>query len=196
MNASAVLALLNLLASPPDTARIVPRDSVAGPVMTTLIAAVHSSQDTVRRRRKAIEVSEWYEQRLRIHRYGAYAIAPLFVLQSIAGEQLYDDPKNGPAWAKNSMRYGATALAGLFTSNSITGLWNLWDSRHAPGGTRRTIHALLMLSSDAGFTYAGSKLADEAENSADKRGEHRKWAYGSMAATVAGVTVIRFWPED
>ena len=38
-----------------------------------------------------------------------------------------------------------------------------------------------MLASDAGFTYAGAKLSNEAENSADKRRQHRNLAYGSMA---------------
>ena len=195
MPAPALLALLLLLKSPVDTGPLVP-DSVAGPVRSTLVAGVRGVEDTVPRRRRSIEVSDWYERRLRIHRYGAYAVVPLFALETVAGNQLYDDPRNGPAWAKNGMRYGATALAGVFTSNTVTGLWNLWDSRGVTQGrTRRTVHALLMLASDAGFTYAGAKLADEAENSVDKRREHRAWAYGSMATSLAAIGVIKYWPE-
>ena len=44
--------------------------------------------------------------------------------------------------------------------------------------------------------YAGAKLPDEAENSVDKRREHRTWAYGSMATTLAAITVIKLWPEE
>jgi len=70
-------------------------------------------------------------------------------------------------------------------------------SRAVPRGrTRRTLHAVLRLASDAGFTYAGAKLPDEAENSVDKRREHRTWAYGSMATTLAAITVIKLWPEE
>lgn len=205
MPAPAVLVLMLALAAPPDTTPAVSLDTAVGPVMASLASGVTASlavgvpapDDTVRRRRKSVDVSEWYERRLRIHRYGSYAVYPLFALQAVAGNQIYRDQRTGPAWAKNSMRYGATALAGVFTSNTVTGLWNLWDSRSVPQGrTRRVLHALLMLGSDAGFTYAGSRLAEEAETSSIKREAHRNWAYGSMAATLAGIGVIRYWPED
>ncbi len=197
MTAPALLALLLLMKSPGDTTQALPNDSIVGPVHSALLAGVRAADDTLPRRRRAIEVSDWYERRLRIHRYGAYAVVPLFALQAISGNQLYSDPRNGPVWAKNGMRYGATALAGVFTSNTVTGLWNLWDSRSVPQGrTRRTVHALLMLTSDAGFTYAGSRLANEAENSVDKRREHRMWAYGSMATSLAGIGVMTLWRED
>ncbi|CAN5259128.1 hypothetical protein BH09GEM1_BH09GEM1_28590 [soil metagenome] len=197
MTAPALLALLLLMKAPGDTGQAVASDSIAGPVHSALVAGVRAAADTIPRRRRSIEVGDWYERRLRIHRYGAYAVVPLFALQAIAGNQLYDDPRNGPEWAKNGMRYGATALAGVFTSNTMTGLWNLWDSRNVEQGrARRTVHALLMLTSDAGFTYAGSRLAEEAENSVDKRRQHRVWAYGSMATSLAGIGVMTLWRED
>ena len=196
MPAPVVLALLVLMKLPADTGELAPSDSVAGPVRSVLVAAVRAADDTIPRRRRSIEVSDWYERRFRLHRYGAYAVYPLFALQAVAGTQLYDDPRNGPAWAKDGMRYGATALAAVFASNSVTGLWNLWDSRSVPQGrTRRTVHALLMLTSDFGFSYAGSKLADEAENSVDRRRDHRTWAYGSMATSLAAIGIMKLWPE-
>ncbi|MDB4889795.1 MAG: putative rane protein [Gemmatimonadetes bacterium] len=196
MPAPAVLALLIALAVPIDTVPTA-RDSVVGPVQTSLASAVRSVQDTVPRRRRAIEVSEWYERRLRIHRYGAYAIFPLFAAQAVAGNEIYKDPHNAPDWAKTTHRAGATALATVFTLNTVTGLWNLWDSRAATQGrTRRTAHALLMLASDAGFTYAGVRLSDQAENSVEKRREHRAWAYGSMATALTGVAVATLGRED
>lgn len=198
MPAPALLALLLLLQFPADTVPVVRTDTmVAGPLRSTVVTGVRASDDTVPRRRRSVEVSDWYERRLRLHRYGAYAVYPLFALQAVAGQQLYDDPRNGPAWAKDGMRYGATALAVVFASNTATGLWNLWDSRSVPQGrTRRTVHALLMLASDAGFSYAGSKLAEEAENSADRRRDHRNWAYGSMATSLAAIGIMKYWPED
>jgi hypothetical protein len=196
MPASSVLAMLLVLAAPVDTGAV-RRDSIVGPVQSALATGIRLTDTLPPRRRRSIEVSDWYERRLRIHRYGSYAVYPLFALTTLSGNALYDDPRNGPIWAKNGMRYGATALAGVFTSNSVTGLWNLWDSRAVPKGrTRRTLHAVLMLASDAGFTYAGARLAEQAENSADKRREHRAWAYGSMATTLAAITVIKLWPEE
>lgn len=197
MTASAVLALLVAIAAGSDTTRPPAPDSVGGPVQSSLASAMLAPGDTVPRRRRAIEVSDWYERRLRIHRYGAYATYPLFALTAVAGSRLYDDPRNGAPWAKNSMRYGATALATVFTSNTVTGLWNLWDSRSvAKGRTPRYLHTLLMLASDAGFSYAGSRLAEQAENSVDKRREHRTWAYGSMASALTGIAIIKYWPQE
>jgi hypothetical protein len=196
MSAPAVFALVIALAVPTDTVPV-PRDSVIGPVQTSLVTAVRAVQDTVPRRRRAIEVSDWYERRLRIHRFGAYAIFPLFAAQAFAGNEIFKDPHNAPDWAKTTHRVGATGLATVFTLNTVTGLWNLWDSRAATQGrTRRTAHALLMLASDAGFTYAGVKLSDEAENSVEKRREHRAWAYGSMATALTGVAVATLGREE
>lgn len=197
MISSAALVLALSFAAPVDTGRVATTDSTAGPVASSLVSAFRVEEDTVPRRRRSVEVSDWYERRLRIHRYGSYTIYPLFALQAIAGNQIFQDPKAAPDWAKNTHRFGATALAGVFTLNTVTGLWNLWDSRNVEQGrSRRTVHALLMLASDAGFTYAGAKLSDEAEGSIVKRREHRTWAYGSMATALTGIGVMTLWKED
>lgn len=195
MPAPAVLALLATLALPPDSTVTSRADSGVGPVLGSLMSGVQLPTDTVRRRRKSIEVSEWYERRLRIHRYGSYAVYPLFAFQALAGTRLYRDSRDAPGWAKTGHRVAATGLAVVFTANTVTGLWNLWDSRNAPGAPRRYTHALFMLASDAGFTYAGVKLSDQAEISADKRSEHRTWAIGSMATALTGMAVMKYWPE-
>ena len=103
-------------------------------------------------------------------------------------------PVSTPARRTVVAAVGATGLAAVFGINTVTGLWNLWDSRAQPEGrTKRTIHALLMLASDAGFTYAGARLANEAENSSEKRRLHRDWAYGSMATALVGTGMMVFW---
>lgn len=197
MTASAVLALLAVLTTTPDTALAPRSDSIAGPVRGVLVAAVRAAEDTVRPRRRSVEVSEWYNRRLTIHRYGSYAMYPLFALQAIAGNQVYQDQRGAPDWAKTGHRIGAAGLATVFTLNTVTGLWNLWESREVEQDrTRRTVHALLMLASDAGFTYAGVRLSEQAETSADKRELHRTFAYGSMATALAGVSVMVLWKEE
>jgi hypothetical protein len=151
---------------------------------------------TPRRRRKSVEVSEWYERRLRIHRYGAYATIPLFVFQAAAGNELYQKGSGADSWARNGHRVGAASLATVFGVNTVTGLWNLWDSRTVPQGrTRRTIHTLLMLASDAGFAYAGIKLSEDAEESADARRKHRNTAYASMGVAVTGAGMMLLWRD-
>jgi hypothetical protein len=197
MPAPAVFAFVLALASAPDTVRVPAADSTPGPVMGALATAVRLESDTVQRRRRSVEVSEWYERRLRIHRYGSYAIYPLFALQAVAGNQVFQNQQDAPDWAKTTHRAGAAGLATVFTLNTVTGLWNLWETRSQPiGRTRRTAHALLMLASDAGFTYAGVHLSEKAETSLDKRREHRMWAYGSMATALTGVGLMTLWKED
>ena len=198
MIAILALTLLASVAAPADTTPLSATDTTVGPVMGALAVGVRLPEDTVpRRRRKSVEVSDMYQTRLKIHQVGSYLVYPLFIAQAVAGNQIIKDSKAAPDWAKTTHRVGATALAGVFTVNTVTGLWNLWDSRSVEQGrTRRILHTMLMLGSDAGFTYAGAKLANDAEQSEEKRYLHRKWAYGSMAATLAGIGVAKYWPED
>ena len=195
------LAFLIALAGTADTVRVAP--VVADSVPTTLTSRLElpvslqlEADTTPRRRRKSIEVSDWYERRLRIHRYGAYATLPLFVFQAAAGNELYHKGSGADGWARNGHRVGATALATVFSVNTVTGLWNLWDSRAAPQGrTRRTVHTLLMLASDAGFAYAGIKLSEDAEQSAEARRKHRNTAYASMGIAVTGAGMMLLWRD-
>jgi len=192
------LAFLIALTGPADTARVVP-DSVPVTIPSRLVLPVSlqlEADTTPRRRRKSIEVSDWYERRLRIHRYGAYATIPLFVFQAAAGNELYQKGSGAESWAKNGHRIGAAGLATVFGVNTVTGLWNLWDSRSVPQGrTRRTIHTLLMLASDAGFAYAGIKLSEDAEESAEARRKHRNTAYASMGVAVTGAGMMLLWRD-
>jgi hypothetical protein len=192
------LALLLALAGPVDTVRVAP-DSALPTISSRLDLPVSLQIDgdtTPRRRRKSIEVSEWYERRLRIHRYGAYATIPLFAFQAAAGNEIYNKGDGAAGWAKNGHRVGATALATVFSVNTVTGLWNLWDSRAVEQGrTRRTIHTLLMLASDAGFAYAGIKLSEDAEQSADARRRHRNTAYASMGVAITGAGMMLLWRD-
>ena len=140
-------------------------------------------------RAKAIEVSDWYNRRLTIHRWLSYATIPAFGFQYAAGKQIWDKGSDAPAWARSGHRVGAATLAGIFGVNTVTGLWNLWDSRSVQEGrTRRYLHAISMLTADAGFTWAGAKLSEEAELHPDKRRLHRTVALSSIAlSTVSGV---------
>ena len=148
----------------------------------------------VRPRPKIVEISDWYYRRLTIHRYVAYATIPVFGLQYAAGDQLYKKSRDAPTWAKTMHRVGATALAGMFTVNTVTGVWNWWDSRSVrQGRALRTLHALAMLGADGAFTYAGAKLSDEAETSADKRSLHRTIALSAMAVTMASGIAMKLF---
>jgi len=112
----------------------------------------------------------------------------------VFGRQLWDKGSDAPTWAKTGHRAFATALVGVFGVNTVTGLWNLWDSRHTPEHrTLRTIHALTMLAADAAFSYAGSTLATQAQNSLVKRREHRTVTITAMGVTTASALMMTFF---
>lgn len=170
-----------------------PRDTVRpGPIV---VVSTPVAQDTVRRRRpRAIEVSDWYSRRLTIHRTLSYLTIPVFTAQYVAGARVFKEGSAAPEWARVTHRSGATALAGIFTANTVTGLWNLWDSRAVENNRAlRTTHALMMLTADAAFTYAGAKLSNEAENSLAKRKLHRTIALSATGLTVVSGAIMKLF---
>jgi hypothetical protein len=187
MLTSTILAALALLA-PPDTVA-----AVQEPVPPAVALSPAPPADTVRPRPRAVEVSDAYEMRLRIHRYASYTMVPLFVAQTVAGNQLYQSGGDDPSWALTMHRVGAGGLATLFTVNTVTGVWNLWESRNVTQGRAlRFVHAGLMLASDAGFTYAGVKLGPDATRSGAKRQQHKRVALISMSGALLGYGAMLF----
>ncbi|MFL5519333.1 MAG: hypothetical protein ACJ8B6_00225 [Gemmatimonadales bacterium] len=182
------IAAATLLAVPVDSSTV----AASGPrVAAARVAAAIEADTTPRRRPKAVEVSDAYAMRLRIHKYASYATIPLFAAQTIAGNQMYQSGSDDPAWAKTMHGIGAGGLAALFTVNTVTGVWNLWESRGVTEGrTVKLVHSALMLASDAGFTYAGVKLGPDAHNSFSKRQEHRRVAFISMGGALAGYATM------
>ena len=180
--------LVVTLACPPITGCTSPGDTTPSSILPTVA-------DTVHRRARAVEVSDAYALRLRIHHLASYTTIPLFVAQTVAGNQLYQADKSGapkPGWATGTHAAGAVGLGVLFTVNTVTGVWNLWDSRHNEvGRTKRFLHSALMLASDAGFAYAGSSgSSDDTQSFESERAHHRNIAYVSMGVALAGYGIM------
>lgn len=186
------VAAAALLLAPADTTVAVRDSADAGPrVIDARLGPTAAADTTPRRRPRAVEVSDAYALRLRIHHYASYAMIPLFTAQAIAGNQMYQSGSDDPAWAKSLHGIGAAGLGALFTVNTVTGVWNLWESRGvSEGRTARLVHSAFMLASDAGFAYAGIKLGPDAHNSFSKRQEHRRVAYISMGSALAGYATM------
>lgn len=132
----------------------------------------------------AIEYSDFYNARRKIHVIASWATIPMVIGESIAGQKLYDG--NGSESAKSAHGAFTAGLAALFGVNTVTGAWNMWEGRHDPNGrTRRIVHSVLMLGADAGFVLAAS-LAPDDDNASftNDRSAHRNVAITSMGLAV------------
>jgi hypothetical protein len=148
--------------------------------------------DTVPRRprRRAIELSDAYSTRLKIHKIASLTIVPLFAAQSIVGAQLYSHGGAGTWMAKEVHRPLAYAIGGLFLTNTVTGSLNWWETRHQEKGRAwRTAHALLMLASDGGFAYTSWMGSRRPLNQAN-RDLHKNWAIASGSVALASYLMM------
>ena len=166
---------------------------IGAPVQTTPSTPAIADDTVPARRRKAIEVSDAYAVRLKIHYIASYATIPIFAAQAIVGEQLYNAESKGlaaPPGMKGTHDAIAAALGGLFAVNTVTGAWNWWETRgQEKGRTWRTIHAVLMLAADAGFAYTAS-LGDNARGVQAARDKHRNWAEASAGVALASYVMM------
>ncbi|MEZ4589314.1 MAG: hypothetical protein R2909_23305 [Gemmatimonadales bacterium] len=154
-------------------------------------------------RPKAIEYSDGYHVRLKIHQIGSYLELPLFAAELIVGQRLAHDRDRGEPSA-SGLRSAHTALATglgvLFTVNTVTGLWNIWESRNDPAGrTRRILHTVGMLAADAGF-LATAGAAPESDDDFGRReggsvGRHRNLAIASVSVATLSTAMMWLWKD-
>lgn len=174
--------------------------SVLSAVRAAPAAPVLFFSDTVQPP-QAVSLSDGYYTRLDIHRYASYATLPLFLIEYLAGQKLLQEGSDAPLWADAVHKPAAYALAGVFTVNTVTGLWNLAEAGGVKQGkTRRWVHAILMLTADAGFIY-GATLAPSTDDidariAAGERGgwtPHKRVTVASMGVALAGLAMMYIW---
>jgi hypothetical protein len=102
----------------------------------------------------AIEHSNGYQTRAKIHKYSSFATLPLFAVELALGQSLYNNTPGLKAGGNRTAHaFIGAGIVGLFGLNTVTGAWNLfgegWSDRQ--GRTRRLVHGLLMMAADVGF---------------------------------------------
>ncbi len=160
-------------------------DSITHATAMSPVTRLTYTADTVRQpRARAFAYSDGYDRRLTWHRRLSWGMLPLFAASYFSGDQLLQKGSSAPDWARTIHGPAATGSAILFSANALTGSLNLWEGRKNPSGrTRRIVHSVLFTSAGAGFVYAGTKLANDAEQSQVKRRQHRNVALGSMGVS-------------
>jgi hypothetical protein len=125
----------------------------------------------------AVEYSDAYELRRKIHVYASLATVPLFATQIYLGQKLYNEGPSDGIRSAHSVVGGA--IGGLFAVNTVTGVWNLWEARHdSHGRTRRLIHGVSMLGADG--LVAAASLSAPGDEGGGRRSLHRGLALTSM----------------
>jgi hypothetical protein len=142
----------------------------------------------------AIEYSDAHETRAKIHKYASWATLPLMATEFALGESLYNDPNSLTSGMRGVHGAVGAGLIGFFGVQSVTGVWNLVESKDAPGHTKRLVHGLLMLAAEGGFvasavTAPGHSRNDLINFDANKA-THRNIAFVSMGVGTAGYLLM------
>jgi hypothetical protein len=169
-----------------ETRRVVPARSVAFPA--TLFQQdsgqpVHAA---------AVEHSDAYQTRAKIHKYASYATLPLFAAEVALGQSL--DGSNDAK--KGAHAVVGAGIVGLFGVNTVTGAWNLFGEgrRDTEGRTYRLVHGLLMMAADVGFLATTASAPSTGHNGAltfqaDKT-THRNLAIASVSVGTVGYLMM------
>jgi len=144
----------------------------------------------------AIQHSDGYETRAKVHKYASYATLPLFAGELALGQSLFNSSSPGGGNKGLHAAVGA-GIIGLFGLNTVTGAWNLFGEgwQEHDGRTLRLVHGLLMMAADAGFvaTWATAPHNDRFGASStfdhDKR-VHRNIAVASISVGTAGYLMM------
>jgi hypothetical protein len=169
--------------------------------MGAIADSAYLATDTTPRhpRPKAVEYSDFYYTRLKIHQIGSYSILPLFLAEAVIGQKLIAAGRPPPSDLQTAHGVVAGAIAVIFAVNTITGAWNWWDSRKSPvGKTRRTVHSILMLVADAGFLATAISAPGGDHNHASgsygmSAQTHQAIAYGSITLATASTVMMWLW---
>jgi hypothetical protein len=140
----------------------------------------------------AVEHSDAYLMRAKIHRYASYATLPLFATELALGASIYNGDRG---WKKGAHGVVGAAIVGLFGVNTVTGVWNLFGEGWSDKGRGlRLVHGLLMLAADAGFVATSMSTPSEHRGftfQAD-RNTHRNLALTSIGLGTTGYLVMLF----
>jgi hypothetical protein len=145
----------------------------------------------------AVQYSDGYQLRKKIHKYASFATLPLFGVEVALGQSLYNDStRNSRQGLHAALGVG---IVGLFGVNTVTGAWNLFGEGWSDhdGRTLRLVHGLLMMAADAGFvatvaTGPNSHSARQALTFETNKVTHRNIAIASISVATASYLIMLF----
>jgi hypothetical protein len=142
----------------------------------------------------AIEHSDAYQTRAKIHKYASFATLPLFAAEVALGQSL--DGSNDSK--KSAHAVVGAGIVGLFGVNTVTGAWNLFGEgrQDKEGRTLRLVHGLLMMAADVGFLATTASAPSTGRNGAltfeANKTTHRNLAIASVSVGTVGYLMMLF----
>jgi len=144
----------------------------------------------------AIQHSDAYLTRAKIHKYASVATLPLFATELVLGQSLFSE--STPAGSKRGLHAAVGGgIIGLFGVNTLTGAWNMFGEgwQEKEGRTLRLVHGLLMMAADVGFvetwaTGPHSGRLRTALNFENQKTTHRNVAIASISVGTAGYLLM------
>jgi hypothetical protein len=143
----------------------------------------------------AVEHSDAYRTRAKIHKIASFATLPLFAAEVALGQSIYNTAAVSSGNRSAHIAVG-TGIIGLFAVNTVTGAWNMFgeDRQESKGRSLRLVHALLMMAADAGFvaTAVTGPHSNRREALTIPTGEatHRAIAFSSIGIGTTGYLVM------
>jgi hypothetical protein len=144
----------------------------------------------------AIQHSDAYLTRAKIHKYASVATLPLFAADLVLGQSLFNE--STPAGSKRGLHAAVGGgIIGLFGVNTVIGAWNMFGEgwQEKEGRTLRLVHGLLMMAADVGFvdtwaTGPHSGRLRTALNFENQKTTHRNVAIASISLGSAGYLLM------
>jgi hypothetical protein len=145
----------------------------------------------------AVEHSDAYQIRAKIHKYSSFATLPLFAVEIALGQSLYNTTPGTTAGAnRGAHALVGAGIVGLFGLNTVTGAWNLfgegWSDKQ--GRTLRLVHGLLMMAADVGFLATTASAPNSGKRGAltfdTSRVTHRDLAYVSISVATTSYLLM------
>jgi len=144
----------------------------------------------------AIQHSDEYLMRAKIHKYASFATLPLFAAELALGQSLYNSSSGESG--KGLHAAVGSGIIGLFAANTVTGVWNMYGAegrQETDGRGLRLVHGLLMMAAEAGFlaTWATAPSGDNERRGTTNQNDkstHRTIAITSISVGTAGYLVM------
>jgi hypothetical protein len=144
----------------------------------------------------AIQHSDAYLTRAKIHKYASFATLPLFAGEVLLGSSLYSG--SGSSGVKTAHAVVGAGIVGLFGVNTVTGAWNMfgegWDEKE--GRTLRLVHGLMMMAADVGFVATVATAPSSGRRGAltfeTDKATHRNIAVASISVATASYLIMLF----